>query len=221
MVRNQRKRLLINHREKSAISEEFRVLRTNIELLEGKRKVKTLLLTSSSPKEGKSTIVSNLASILGEQSKRVLIIDADLRLPTQHQILKQSNLAGLSDFLTGKSNLEAIIQDSYLKNVDFIPSGPSPFNPSELLSKEAFTNLLQDLEPLYDYIIIDSSPITVIDSQIIASKIDSVILVVEENKTATAKFNESLSILRRTRAHVLGIILNKTKEKKSNYYYYY
>ncbi|MBC1371321.1 CpsD/CapB family tyrosine-protein kinase [Listeria booriae] len=215
-----RKRLLLNHERTSPILEELRILRTNIQLIAKKRNMKTILVTSTNAQEGKSTITANLAGMMGEQDLRILIIDADLRLPSQHHILQQDNYNGLTDILRENIKLVDAIQPTSLRGVDVITAGTTPYNPSELLSKHVWMELLHGLKQQYDYILVDAPPAPIVDSQIIASKVDGTILVIEENKTKTAEFNRSLMLLTKMDAYMIGVILNKTKRKKTDGYYY-
>ncbi|WP_430536414.1 CpsD/CapB family tyrosine-protein kinase [Listeria rocourtiae] len=215
-----RKRLLLNHEKTSPILEEFRILRTNIHLIAKKRNMQTILITSTNAQEGKSTITANLAGMMGEQDLRILIIDADLRLPSQHHVLQQDNYMGLTDILRESIHTIDVIQPTSLRGVDIITAGASPYNPSELLSREVWTELLESMKKNYDYILVDAPPAPIVDSQIIASKVDGTILIVEENKTKAPEFSRSLDMLTKMDAYMLGIILNKTKKRKSDAYYY-
>lgn len=179
------------------------------------------MITSTKPQEGKSTIIANLADVMGRQELKVLIIDADLRLPSQHYILGVDNSLGLTDILKEKATIETVIQNTSLFNVDIIAAGQSPNNPSELLSKTVLKDLLETVKKYYDYILIDAPPVIVADTTIVAQKIDGVIMVAEENKTPKQKFQKALNTLKSTNTPILGIILNKTKQEKSSKYYYY
>lgn len=220
-MQNERSKLLIKHQKGSKIAEQFRIIRTNIEFISKKRLLKTIMITSTKPQEGKSTIIANLADVMGRQELKVLIIDADLRLPSQHYILGVDNTVGLTDILKERVAIEAVIQNTSLFNVDIIAAGQSPNNPSELLSKTALKDLLETVKKHYDYILVDAPPVIVADTTIVAQKIDGVIMVAEENKTPKQKFQKALNILKSTHTPILGIILNKTKQEKGSTYYYY
>lgn len=220
-MQKERSKLLINHQKGSKIAEQFRMIRTNIEFISKKRSLKTIMITSTKPQEGKSTIIANLADVMGRQDLHVLIIDADLRLPSQHYILGADNSVGLTDILEETVDLEAVIQNTVLVNVDIIPAGQSPNNPSELLSKAALPALLETVKKQYDFILVDAPPVIVADTTIIAQEIDGIIMVAEENKTPKQKFQKALTTLKSTHTPILGIILNKTKQDKSSKYYYY
>ncbi|KGL42243.1 hypothetical protein BMT55_15110 [Listeria newyorkensis] len=220
-MQKERSKLLIKHQKGSKIAEQFRMIRTNIEFISKKRSLKTIMITSTKPQEGKSTIIANLADVMGRQDLHVLIIDADLRLPSQHYILGADNSVGLTDILEETVDLEAVIQNTVLVNVDIIPAGQSPNNPSELLSKPALAALLETVKKQYDFILVDAPPVIVADTTIIAQEIDGIIMVAEENKTPKQKFQKALTTLKSTHTPILGIILNKTKQDKSSKYYYY
>lgn len=220
-MQKERSKLLIRHQKGSKIAEQFRIIRTNIEFISKKRALKTIMITSTKPQEGKSTIIANLADVMGRQELKVLIIDADLRLPSQHYILGADNSVGLTDILKERATIEAVIQNTPLFNVDIIAAGQSPNNPSELLSKTALIDLLETVKKQYDYILVDAPPVIVADTTIIAQKIDGIIMVAEENKTPKQKFQKALNTLESTNTPILGIVLNKTKQDKSSKYYYY
>ncbi|MBC1605060.1 CpsD/CapB family tyrosine-protein kinase [Listeria rocourtiae] len=220
-MQKERSKLLIKHQKGSKIAEQFRMIRTNIEFISKKRTLKTIMVTSTRPQEGKSTIIANLADVMGRQELKVLIIDADLRLPSQHYILGVDNSVGLTDILEERVVPEAVIQNTTVFNVDIIPAGQSPHNPSELLSKQDLAVLLESVKKEYDYILVDVPPVIVADTTIIAQEMDGIIMIAEENKTPKQKFHKALTALKSTHIPILGIILNKTKQDKSSKYYYY
>ncbi|EUJ39835.1 putative capsular polysaccharide biosynthesis protein [Listeria weihenstephanensis FSL R9-0317] len=220
-MQKERSKLLIKHQKGSKIAEQFRMIRTNIEFISKKRALKTIMITSTKPQEGKSTIIANLADVMGRQNMNVLIIDADLRLPSQHYILGVDNAVGLTDILEETLAVNAVIQKTTLHNVDIISAGQSPNNPSELLSKPALTELFETVKEHYDYILVDAPPVIVADTTIVAQEIDGIIMVAEENKTPKQKFQKAMTTLKSTHTPIIGIILNKTKQDKGSKYYYY
>ncbi|AHI57139.1 CpsD/CapB family tyrosine-protein kinase [Listeria ivanovii] len=217
----ERSKLLIKHQKGSKTAEQFRMIRTNIEFISKQRMLKIMMITSTKPQEGKSTIIANLADVMGRQELKVLIIDADLRLPSQHYILGVDNSIGLTDILEETIQSQNAIQKTSLYNVDLISAGQVPHNPSELLSKPILRKLLKEAKDYYDYILVDSPPVIVADTTIISQQMDGIIMVAEESKTQKQKFHKALTTLRSTHTPIIGIILNKTKQDKSSKYYYY
>lgn len=214
---------------KSTESEAFKALRTRIQFskLEGDP-LKTILITSSIPSEGKSTVALNLAGSFAQSDKKVLLIDCDLRKPRIHSIFESERFPGLSNYLFGNVQLDDIIRRTKLPLMDFITSGTIPPNPSELLGSHQMKDLLTLLRSKYDYIIIDSPPfISVTDSEILSRITDGTALVVLANKTPIDVFSKSYERLHNMNNHnFLGAILNNFSYKNVygyyyNYYYYY
>lgn len=205
---------------KSIASESYRVLRTSLEYSAIDKELKTIVITSSEPGEGKSTVAGNLASILAQNEKKVVIIDCDLRKPTLHKRLKISNSSGLTEYIIGKDELSNVIQ-ILNKNFSAITSGKIPPNPSEVLSSKAMENLLKLLSKIYDYIILDTPPLmAVTDAQVLAGKCDGTILVVRAEATSKDSVLKAYKELEKVRAKVLGAVMNGVKSGYGSYYYY-
>ncbi len=213
--------MLVSSKKDSELAEQFRIIRTNIEFINKKRHVKQILITSGQSNNGKTTIIANLADIMGRQKLTILIIDADLRKPSQHHILRVPNSIGLTDILRKKLNYKDCIQKTFFVNVDVVTAGIRPHNPSELLSSKVFREALDYYSQHYDYILIDSPPAVVVDTQILANQIEGTIVVVEENNTKKHELQNILSILQKTDTTMLGIIMNKSKRKSHSRYYNY
>ena len=163
--------LIVEKNSKSISAEAYKTLRTNIQYSSFDKEIKTILVTSTIPGEGKSTIAGNLALSFAQQDKKVLVIDCDLRKPALHKMFKLSNFKGLSDVIVGNSDLEKAMYN-YRDNFDILTSGKIPPNPSEILASNAMTMLLEKLKTMYDIIIIDSAPLqAVTDAQIISNKV--------------------------------------------------
>jgi len=214
---------------KSKESEAFKALRTRIQFskLNGEL-LKTILITSSVPSEGKTTVAVNLAGSFALSDKKVLLIDCDLRKPRVHSLFETNRFPGLSDYLFGKVNFEEILNKTKLPLMEFITSGTIPPNPSELLSSQQFKNLLDMLREKYDYVILDSPPfISVTDSEILTRIVDGEVLVALANKTPIDIFLKSYQRLYGIDPHkFLGVVLNNFNYNSVygyyyNYYYYY
>lgn len=211
------------NKPKSPISEAYRTLRTNIQFSSIDSKPKTLLITSSSPREGKTTTAVNLAVSIAQEGKRTVLLDCDLRKPKIHTIFKISNEAGgLSNILIDEIKAEQGIKETEVPNLYVLPSGKTPPNPSELLSSQKMQQFMEYLRQSFDYIVIDSPPLIVVtDAQIISKYSDACILIVaagESNRNAVIKAKE---LLCNVNANLIGVVLNKTDISRESYYKYY
>lgn len=214
--------LISLYSRKSPEAEAFKVLRSNLHFLTVDREVKSLLLTSTAPDEGKSTIAANLALTLEQTGKKVLLVDCDLRMPMLHKILQVSNFRGLTNFLAEMASLEEVIQNIHNTNLHFLSAGPIPPNPAELLASEKMAALLKSLRESYDYVLVDAPPVlAVTDAVLISSKVDGVILVSAVNKTRVDRAKEARDQLYRANARILGVVLNGVERSRDDHYYYY
>ena len=212
------------HNNKSIASESFKTLRSNIQFSNYGQSIKTIVVTSSNPNEGKSEVSINLAASLAQQKKKVLIIDADMRKPTQHKIIGTKNTVGLSKFLLREVGAEAIQRLNILDvNLDVLTSGPIPPNPSEMLASTTMEQCLKAFVDYYDYVIIDTPPLlAATDAQILARIADTTILVVDNKRTKRRQIIEARKRLDNVGARFLGTVMNKLKlTDGDNYYYYY
>ncbi len=194
----------------SSISEQFRTIRTNIQIMMGEQKNKTLLLTSSKTDEGKSTILANLAVSLSQQKGKVLLIDANLRNPYIHSIFKFQNTEGLSSVLSSEVDFEKAIKFTGISGLDVLTSGPVPPNPAEVLGSAEMKKLLKSVVESYDMVLIDSPP--VLDSaetRILAGLCDGVILLINKGKTLLERATASRKVLEFANAKLIGVILNE------------
>jgi protein-tyrosine kinase len=202
-------------------TEEFRTLRSRLYGMRDLQTLRTLLITSASPQEGKSFIAANLAQIFVQQpNRRVLLIDGDLRWSRLHLSLGAPATPGLSDYLQGEANELSILQRGPLDNLFFIAGGKHPANPAELITGGRLKNLLQRLSPLFDWVIVDSPPaMAVSDPRVMADLCDGVLLVV-------AAGMQPYDIVQRTRQQfndkrLLGVVLNRAEPRMSYSYKYY
>lgn len=209
---------------KSLTAEAFRTLRTNIQFTSVDNVVKRILFTSAGPQEGKSSIVANLAVSMSQAGKNVLIIDADLRNPSQHKIFGLTNLTGLTTTLVEAVSPFANIVKTPYEGLDILTSGPIPPNPAELLDSQRMKQILQEITQVYEFVLIDSPPaIAVTDASVLAQSVDGVILVLAVQEVKREYALRAKEQLDKVGAKILGIVLNKAKvrSKKDNYYYYY
>ena len=213
--------LIVEKNSKSISAEAYKTLRTNIQYSSFDKEIKTILVTSTIPGEGKSTIAGNLALSFAQQDKKVLVIDCDLRKPALHKMFKLSNFKGLSDVIVGNSDLEKAMYN-YRDNFDILTSGKIPPNPSEILASNAMTMLLEKLKTMYDIIIIDSAPLqAVTDAQIISNKVDVTLLVIRAGLTKREAILQAKELLNQVNAKILGVVLNGAENNSEKHYYYY
>jgi polysaccharide biosynthesis transport protein len=204
---------------RSPVTEAFRSLRANLEFVDLDHPVKTLLVTSSTVSEGKTTIAMNLAVVMAQLGRRVILVDADLRRPRVHKTLGIPNVTGLSDVLRNHATLQEVGQSWGNSNLVVITSGSLPPNPAEVLSSDRMAEVINELKSVADMVIIDSPPSLLADASVLAARADGVLLVIQSNKT---QMNAALAMteqLNRVGARVIGVALNRINTRESFYYY--
>ena len=203
---------------KSIVVEAYKTLRTNIQYSSFDKEIRTIVVTSSEPGEGKSTTAGNLALAFAQADKKTIIIDCDLRKPSVHKNFKASNLVGVSEVLLGKATFEESVQ-KHNDNFYILTSGKIPYNPSEMLASSAMTELIGKLKEEYDIIILDVAPIKVVtDAQILSTKVDGIILVVRAERTKKYAVIEAKNLLDKVGANILGTVLNAVENTREKYY---
>lgn len=213
--------LISEEKSKSISAEAYKSLRTNIQYSSADKKIKSILVTSADPAEGKSTISSNLALSFAEEDKKVILIDCDLRKPSIHKHFRISNALGLSDLLVGKASFNEVITQ-FNEKLTILSSGKVPPNPSEMLGSKNMSTLLYELKTKYDVIVLDSAPLQMVsDAQILSTKVDGTILVIKYKTTKKDTLLQAKNLLESVRANILGIVLNGVEEVKGKYYKYY
>ena len=226
-----RKEVIAEHDPKSPISEVFRTLRTNIQFMSTKGKLRTLLVTSTLPGEGKSWVSANLAVTFAQAGKKVVIIDADMRKGRQYSIFGVSPRPGLSNYLSGMldgeeidDNLLNYIQETEVENLYVISAGNIPPNPSELLIAPQMVNLLDQLKEMCDIIIIDGTPSQLVtDSLILTRLVDSTIIVTAQKHTKKEDLKRVITNIQNVGGKIAGVVVNKVtisaKKYEQSYYY--
>lgn len=216
---------------KTPISEVFRTLRTNIQFMNVDEKLKSLLITSTVPGEGKSWVTANLAVTFAQAGKRVLLVDSDMRKGRQHDIFELSNEKGLSNFLiTTSSKKKAFddigdyIQNTIVDNLYVMTAGTFPPNPSELLASQKMVDLIKYLESVFDVVIFDGTPSTIVTDAIILSKfVDTTLIVSAHKRTKIDDLNQIKRNIQNVGGKIAGVVVNKvpvaSKEYKTGYYY--
>lgn len=217
-------RLITHLSPRSAVSEAYRTLRTNIQFGALDRAIKTIMVTSAGPGEGKSTTIANLAIAFAQAGHKSLLIDADLRRPVQHKVFGVDQRRGLSAVLVGKVEVaEAIQSVKAVPGLQVLPSGPLPPNPAEMLGSKQWQGLLQELRESFDFVLIDAPPvIAVADASVLAPQTDGVILVLDAGSVPRQAAQMAKDQLDKVGAKFLGAVLNNVRvEDDYQYYYYY
>ncbi|PTX53726.1 capsular exopolysaccharide synthesis family protein [Melghirimyces profundicolus] len=211
---------LISHYDpKSPISESFRTLRTNIQFAGINREIKSIMVTSAGPGEGKSTVISNLAITMAQARNQVLLIDADLRKPSLHDTFQLTSRKGLTDLLISQANLDQVVCEGTDVFLDIIPAGKTPPNPADLLGSRRMKELLEEFRTLYDIILIDAPPtLAVTDPQLLANCVDGVLLVMKSGGTHREDAKKAKALLDHVGANIIGAVLNSKKVETMAYY---
>jgi len=212
---------------KSAAAEAYRTLRTNIQFASPDKPVNILLATSTSPDDGKSTTIANLAITFAEAGSPTILLDADLRRPHLHTIFGLPNDTGLTTLIAemarskGGTAPAPPLQSTPVANLQVLTSGPVPPNPAEILASKRMGEVLDMLKGQADYILIDTPPIiAVTDAAILSARVDGVLLVVNAGKTRRDLAIKARDMLQQINANILGVVLNNAKVDKSAYTYY-
>jgi succinoglycan biosynthesis transport protein ExoP len=200
------------------IGEAFRALRTNLEISQMDRPLKTILVTSADIADGKTSVAANLALSLGQRGKEVVLLDADLRRPNMHEFFGLSNDRGLVDLIEGSAAVSDVLRCKKDRKVAVVTSGDTPSNPTELLSSEKMDQLLSKLEETSDVVIIDGPPFIVADAMVLASKVDGVLMVVRPGHTRRSLAQGAAEQIKLAKTKVVGIVLNRIPLRNADYY---
>lgn len=217
---------LIAHNDlKNPATEAYRVIRTSIQFAQAGKELKTLAVTSCMPNEGKSITVANLAVVLTQAGKSVLLLDCDMRNPTVHKNFNLSNKVGLSSCISMGTALSDAVQKTSIEGLYALTGGVIPPNPSELLGSEQMKNVLQRAKEQYDYVLIDTPPVMpVTDALIVSRFVDGMILVIASAEVKVEMARDVKKQLVNAGANILGVVLNKVRSEHHGYgygYYYY
>jgi len=216
-------KLVVVKYPRSPVAEAYRMLRTNLRFDDGERPLRTLMVTSAGPQEGKSITVANLAVVLAQSGKRVVLVDADLRRPSQHHIFDLDNRVGLSTILEGRDvSLADMLQATSVIGLSILPSGPLPDSPAELLGSRRMIDLVELLSEYADVVVFDSPPVmAVADATILAGRMDGTLLVVDSGSTRRGPVQRTKEALTAVGARLLGIAMNRFSSLEGGYYQYY
>ena len=221
-----RNRLVTHADPRSPVAEAYRSLRTNLAFARAQSDLRTIVLTSPGPADGKSTTIANLAITFSQQGQRTLVVDADLRRAVLDRTFEVPRTPGLTDVLVGRLTLEAAVHPSDIPNLFVLGSGEFPPNPSELLGSDAMRRLIEDARTQFDVVLFDTPPLlAVTDAAVLSTRVDGTVLVVRMGKTAREAVRRALIALRAVHPNILGGVLNDVDFRSGGYYggygYYY
>lgn len=228
MERGRNGLISVADRPRSALADAFRSLRTNLEFSSVDRALRTIQVTSAAPGDGKSSVAFNLALIIAQRGRRVLLLDCDLRKPTVHRMLGIPNHDGLSDLFLGKLNIQDVTRIWRDNKLVAITSGTPPPNPTELLGSKRMDQVLAELKEIYDVVIVDSPPFFVPDAWVLSSKVDAVLMVTQPGQTKRSVVRAMVDQAKRVNAPVAGVVVNRLSRSRagdgrysylSTYYY--
>ena len=217
------KDLFAHTQPKDPITEAYRSIRTSILFSSTEEHhLRSLIVTSPGPQEGKTTTICNLAITMAHSKKKVLLVDADMRKPRLHEIFNKDNETGLSNFLSEQTGFKELIQKTNIDNLFLVSGGPHPPNPSELLSSHKMAEFIDQAKGEFELILFDTPPIAVVtDASILARAVDGVILVLESEKTSRRALPRVDQLLKEARARLIGVLFNKADISRGGYHYYY
>ena len=215
--------IFVHNKPKDPASEAYRAIRTSVLFCSTEEHpLKTVIITSAGPREGKTTTLCNLGIAMAQGQKQVLLVDADMRKPRLHEIFDDKNEIGLSSFLSGQTEFKKLVQNTKVPNVFLVSGGPHPPNPSELLDSSKMKEFIEQAYEKFDFILFDTPPVAVVTDAVVLSQItDGTIMVVESAATNKRTLPRINRILKDVRARVLGVIINKVSISHSPYSYSY
>jgi capsular exopolysaccharide synthesis family protein len=214
-------RVIVATSPRSVIHEAYQMLQANLKFISHK-KVRTIVVTSSVPQEGKSEVSANLAAVLAQAGRRVLLVDADMRHPSQHHLWGVMNLTGLSNIIVGQDEFPQAVQ-TVTSNLSILTAGVMPPNPLALIDSESMSALIDQFAENYDYIIFDTPPLAgTADAAVLGKMADGVVVVVRPGVADSASATAAKTLLARSEANVLGIVANgvNLKHEPDSYFYY-
>jgi tyrosine-protein kinase Etk/Wzc len=206
----------------SRIADSYRRLRTSVQYWKKDVPVKSILTVSGAPQEGKSITTANLAVVFAQTRKKILLVDVDLRRPTIHELFGLTLEPGLTEVLFGEVDLSTAIRKTFLENLDILPCGAIPLNPTELIGSSTMKNLKNDLDRMYDVILYDSPPILLFtDSELLVAMVDAVILIVKTGSTTFDSLEHTVDIIEGIRLNLAGVVVNEYELNRLHRGYYH
>jgi capsular exopolysaccharide synthesis family protein len=220
--KNYHDKLIVFQGAFSPISEAYRMIRSNIHFMSVDRPAKTIMVTSSTPQEGKSVTAANLGVVMAQSGLKTILVDADLRRPTQHQIFQVPNLAGLTNLLCSPElEINDHLRNTNVENLHLITCGVLPPNPSELLGSQRMRQLLASLNQMADVVILDSPPVVAVtDAAVLSNRVDGVVLVTYAGQTRRDVARQAVLNLQQAGANLLGGVLNGISKREGGYSYH-
>ncbi|MHC8514324.1 CpsD/CapB family tyrosine-protein kinase [Sporosarcina sp. ITBMC105] len=221
-IRTSARSLVAHDDPKSIVSEQFRTIRTGIDFSLPDKELETLLVTSSTPSEGKSTVSANTSIVFAQNGKRVLLVDADMRKPSVHYTFDLTNNVGLTDVLAKNATVQEAVKTTDIDNLHVLTCGPLPPNPAELLGSKSMETFMESVKEQYDLVVFDTPPIlSVTDGLVLANKCDGVVVVVRSGVTEKENIVKTKEALLLSKANIFGVVLNSFELTKEHYYYNY
>jgi tyrosine-protein kinase Etk/Wzc len=206
----------------SRIADSYRRLRTSVQYWKKDTPVKSILTVSGAPQEGKSLTSSNLAIVFAQTKKKVLLVDVDLRRPPIHELFGLDLEPGLTEVLFGEVDLSTAIRQTFLENLDILPCGAVPLNPTELIGSTTMKNLKTELDKIYDIVVYDSPPILLFtDSELLVAMVDAVVFVVKTDSTTFDSMEHAVDIIEGIRLNLAGIVVNGYQLNRLHRGYYH
>ncbi len=207
---------------RSPISEAYRTLRTNLEFSSLDKPIRSMVVTSAAPDEGKSTTLANLAVAIAQAGKKVIVVDCDLRRPSLHQLFNARATPGFTDMMRDDALMAAPpLQETGVANLQLLTSGTLPPNPAELLASRRMGEVISALQKHAEMILFDAPPVNAVtDGAVLASKVDAVLLVVSAGKTKREHARKAKALLEKVNARLIGAVLNNVKGEVGMYQYY-
>lgn len=214
-------KFLIKNNPSSPIAEAYRKIATNIEFSNIDNEIKTIMVTSAKQDEGKTTTICNLAMVMTELKRNILLMDLDLRKPAVHKQFELSNKKGLTDLLINKDDYKTYIQNVY-PGLDVLTTGMIPANPAEIINSRTLKELIREMAKSYDYIFLDTPPVMLVSDPItISTYANAVVLAIEHGKTEKELAKRAVDSLKQVNANIIGAVFNNIPvSNQSNYYYY-
>ncbi len=216
------RQLFVYRNPKSSVAEACRAIRTNLLFMTPDRPLRTMLVTSSGPREGKSTTVINTGITMAQSGNRVLLVDTDMRRPRLHRAFGVPNELGVSSTIVGEATIAQIVKSTEVPNLFVAPCGPIPPNPAELFHAKAFRDFVDAAVESFDRVIFDSPPVNAVaDPLVLSTQVDGVLVVFRASVTPRALAQRTIRTLRAVKAHILGAVLNDVDIGRARYGYYY
>lgn len=214
--------MYVHEHPTSMVAECCRVLRTNVMFSAADHQLKTMVVSSANPKEGKTTTVIYLGTTMAQSGQKVLLVDTDMRRPRLHLSTGVQREPGLSNLILGEENYDDVIKPTAVPNLFVLPCGPIPPNPAELLMTKRFEAVLKELEGKFSKIILDSPPLQLTDAVVLAKRTEGVILVARSSQTVRDELKRAATMVRSVGANILGVVVNELdRSERDTYYYHY